>query len=100
VFITATFPSLKPLDYSMLRITVAVLTILAFALPASAATTKKSGRGDCYKFNQTGKKIYYPCSRNPSMQDELAGQERIKQNQPPKPTTQQCQMVSGAMVCK
>ena len=34
------------------------------------------------------------------MQDEIAAQEKIKANQPPKPTTQQCQMVNGNLVCK
>lgn len=85
----------------MLRISIAALTVVAFALTASAETTKKGFKGhDCYKFNQAGRKIYYPCPRNPSMQDELAAQQKIKANQPPKPTTQQCQMVSGNLVCK
>jgi hypothetical protein len=84
----------------MLRITIAALTIVAFALPASAATTKKSPSRQCSKFNQAGKKIWYNCASNPTMQDELAAQEKIKANQPPKPTTQQCQMVNGKLVCK
>ena len=81
----------------MLRIAIAALTVIALTAPASAVV-KKTGK--CYKFNQSGRKIYYPCSRDPSMQDEIAAQERIKANQPSKPTTQQCQMVNGNLVCK
>ncbi|MBI5319382.1 hypothetical protein [Bradyrhizobium sp.] len=83
----------------MLRIAIAAVTIIAFALPASAATVKKKG-GNCYKFDQAGRKLYYPCSQKPSMQDEIAAQQRIKANQPSGPTTQQCQMVNGNLVCR
>ena len=78
----------------MLRITIAALTIIALTLPASAASKKSSG---CTKFDQSGRKIHTSCG---TMQDDIAAQEKIKANQPPKPTTQQCQMVSGNLVCK
>ena len=88
----------------MLRFTIATLAILALTLPATAVTKKsstavikKSSKGGCTKFNQSGNQIRTSCG---TMQDDIAAQEKIKANQPPKPTTQQCQMVNGNLVCK
>jgi hypothetical protein len=61
---------------------------------------QERGARYCTKFDQSGREIKYNCAKNPTMQDEIAAQEKIKANQPPKPTTQQCQMVNGNLVCK
>jgi hypothetical protein len=83
---------------SMLRIAIAALTIFTFAAPADAQTVRKKP-AKCYKFDQSGRKLAYNCKTNPTMQEELAAQQQIKAQQPPKPTTQQCRMVSGQLVC-
>ena len=82
----------------MLRIAIAALTIFAFAAPADAQAPKKKP-AKCFKFNQAGQKVAYSCKTNPTMQEELAAQQQIKAQQPPKPITQQCRMVNGKLVC-
>lgn len=53
----------------------------------------------CYKFDQSGRKIRYFCSSDPTQEQEAAAYERMKAQRKPGPTTQTCRMVRGELVC-